>query len=58
MFDILAARIPLLAALAPADRERLRAQAVVRHLPDGEALWRESEPAAEFLFLLLSLIHI
>jgi CRP-like cAMP-binding protein len=52
MFDTLSARIPLLAALAPADRERLRSQAVVRHVPDGEALWRESEPAAEFLFLL------
>jgi CRP-like cAMP-binding protein len=52
MFDQAAARIPLLARLSPADRDRLRPHASLRRIDRRQSVWRESEPAGELLFLL------
>ena len=58
MFDTVVSRIPLLAALSDADRERLRPHASLRPVAPRQRVWREPAPAAEFLFLVRGRIKL
>jgi CRP/FNR family transcriptional regulator len=51
-FDEAAERVPFLRALAPADRERLRPYAEVRHVPGGQAVWTLDDPLHYYIFLV------
>jgi CRP-like cAMP-binding protein len=51
-FDEAAERVPFLRALAPADRDRLRPYAEVRHIPGGRAIWTLDDPLHFYIFLV------
>ncbi|HSG00695.1 MAG TPA: Crp/Fnr family transcriptional regulator [Vicinamibacterales bacterium] len=51
-FEEATERVPFLRALAPADRERLRPYAEVRHIPGGQAVWKLDDPLHYYIFLI------
>ena len=51
-FDEAAPSVPFLAALAPADRDRLRPHASIRRIAPTQAVWRAEDTSSELLFLL------
>lgn len=51
-FDAAVACVPFLRALPSKERERLRAYALVRRIPQGQPIWSLDETAHEFIFAI------
>ncbi len=51
-FDAAVERVPFLRALTPADRERLRPYAEIRHVESGHAVWKLDDALHAYVFLI------